>query len=195
MLTVLRERVALVLGAIVVTLLLTGTMGYSYVHAQVYDDVCRPVTEVDLSLTEMADINRRAQDYQSDPRREAHLELESDEASFVLAQLVDFDERIRVWNGQVAIQASVPRPGGCVLVDAQGELRVNQQVATFTPHTVRLGDLDVTGLGVPVGSVSWEPADLEDEFPRLAAQLANVDSLEIVDDQVHVRLVDRYKLF
>lgn len=195
LLAVLRERLALTFGTVVVVLLLSGTLGYSYVHAQVYDEVCRPVTEVDLSLTEMANINRRLQDYQSDPRRDAHLELSSDEASFLFAQFVDFDERIRVWEGRVAVQASVPRPGGCVRVDAVGGLEVRSQILTFSPRELRLGDLDVTGMGMPVPTFQWGPTDLEGECPRLAAQLANIDSLEVVGDVVHVRLVDRYKLF
>ena len=178
---ILRERLLLVLGVGTAVLLMSGTLGYNYVHAQVYDDVCRPVTEIDLSLSEMATMNTRLQVYQLDPGRDAHVGLSSEESSFMLAQFFDPSIRVRVGEGLVGIQTSVRRASGCVAVDAVGTLIVEDRVASFTPVELRLGDLDVMALRIPVGTMVFEVADFEDEHPRLAEQLANIDRLEVVD--------------
>lgn len=191
----LRERLLLVSGIAVVLLLMSAGLGYNYVSAQVFDDVCRPISEVDLSLTQMAKINTRAQEYQADPGRNAHLVLASEESSFMLAQFVDFDVKTRAERGLMEIEAAVPRGSGCVRVHAVGNLTVTNQVATFVPLELKLGDLDVTGLGVPVGAVVFQVSDIEGDYPLLAEQLANMDGLAVVEDTVEVRLIDRYKLF
>ena len=193
--SVLRSRLLLVLGSSFVIVVLLGSLGYSFVHAQVYDDVCRPLSEIDLSLREMADINRRAQAYQLDPSRDAHLTLSSDEASFMLAQMVDFDVLATVGQGRMALRASVPQPGGCVAIDTVGDLEISRRRVVFVPSSLRLGDLDVSGLGIPVGALTYQPEDLASRHPRLAEHLANIESLVVEDNEVHVRLVDRYKLF
>ena len=119
------------------------SLGASFVWYAAGPATCMELEQVELSLEQIGDIKRRVEGYEQRP--EGTLSLSGDEASFILADNLNYPVHLQASGDEVTAQLALPENGSCFNIEFSGKLEVDQGVARVVPSKLLVGSLNLSG--------------------------------------------------
>ena len=187
-----RNRIARVVGALVLVGGVGLAMYLNFLYGLARSSECPDRLLPDITMSELAAVKERLDAYRLNPAPDAHLVLSDQEASFLLRDVLEFQVWIDTRGADVdVLLVRRDEDDACLTISFAGSLEVDDGVTMVVPDTLVIGEADLTGwtrnrrLVVPTALLSDQGKEL----------LANIDYLTVEDDELRVRLKDRWGLW
>ena len=167
--------------------MLAVAAGIWWVQAAMVSGVCELPAPVDLDMASIIALKNKHRAYARDPTGGAALELTEREVNFLLQDMPQLSARVRLSGNRLVARVVNPTNRGCYDLTFAGVVRAHQGKLVIVPDDLQVGSLDLTWL---VGGTTLErsPSQVSDQL--LAQRVANLESMEVVNGRVHIRMID-----